>query len=218
MTDFNRDDLSDQSLDWEEEGRKRVYDGFRPVEEVILSHRALANGEMLGPMHRQVLLTSLVTLVIPYDPVLDAIVVIRQFRLGAAMRLGHAAMLELPGGMVDEGEFPQEAARRELEEETGLRAKTLAPGYEIMAAPALTDELAMVFLAIVDASTLAESAGNHHEHEDIRPIAARVDDLIRAADDGRIVNGYLVGGLNWFARKGRAMAATLISMPEGNEP
>src|SRR5688572_29527833 len=44
----------------------------------------------------------------------DRVVLIRQFRPGTA-----TVCLEIPGGMIDEGEAPATAAARELEEETG---------------------------------------------------------------------------------------------------
>ena len=45
------------------------------------------------------------------------VVLIRQFRVGA-----NEVCLEIPGGMVDPGETPAEAAARELAEETGYTA------------------------------------------------------------------------------------------------
>jgi 8-oxo-dGTP pyrophosphatase MutT (NUDIX family) len=52
-------------------------------------------------------------------PVLDdgQVVLIRQWRYGIG-----APCLEIPGGLIDPGEQPVEAASRELEEETGYRA------------------------------------------------------------------------------------------------
>ena len=48
----------------------------------------------------------------------DHVVLVRQFRFGTRQ-----VCLEIPGGMIDPGEVPLDAAKRELEEETGYTAR-----------------------------------------------------------------------------------------------
>ena len=67
---------------------------------------------------------------------------IRQFR--------HAAegfIWEVPAGRLDPGETPEACARRELEEETGMRARTLERLTTIYTTPGFTDERIHLFLA-----------------------------------------------------------------------
>ena len=82
-------------------------------------------------------------------PFLDApgdadprVLLIRQFR--------HAAdgfIWEVPAGRLDAGETPETCARRELEEETGMRAATLERLITIYTTPGFTDERIHLFLA-----------------------------------------------------------------------
>src|SRR5690349_16614812 len=60
------------------------------------------------------------------------VVLVRQFRFGIWQDT-----LEIPGGMVDDGEAPADAALRELEEETGYRPRELVPLGSIHPNPAL---------------------------------------------------------------------------------
>ena len=70
------------------------------------------------------------------------VVLIRQFRVGAKQ-----VCLEIPGGMVDAGETPAEAAVRELAEETGY----MAPRWELIGRlspnPAIMTNWLYTFLA-----------------------------------------------------------------------
>ncbi|WP_152044540.1 NUDIX domain-containing protein [Aureimonas psammosilenae] len=209
-----RDLLADQSLDVEILKRERLCDGFRNFEAVTVTHQSLDGASRIGPLRRELLSTGSVVVVVPYDPVLDAIVVIRQFRIGAALKTPNAAALELPAGVVDEGEEPDASAARELFEESGLQAKTLERCFTMLPSPGLTDEHAIVYLAIVDASELEASTGLAEEHEDIRPIAAPAEALIAAVDEGRIENGFLIACTHWFARKGRLRANALAASLE----
>jgi ADP-ribose pyrophosphatase len=104
------------------------------------------------------------------------VLLIRQFR--------HAAdgfIWEVPAGRLDAGEAPETCARRELEEETGMRAATLERLTTIYTTPGFTDERIHLFLA----HGLVE--GEHHREADefmeVHPLrwsAAR--ELIRRGD------------------------------------
>ena len=77
----------------------------------------------------------------PRDPD-PRVVLIRQFR--------HATdgfIWEVPAGRLDTGESPEACARRELEEETGLRARRLERLTTIYTTPGFTDEKIHLFLA-----------------------------------------------------------------------
>jgi ADP-ribose pyrophosphatase len=70
------------------------------------------------------------------------VLLLRQFR--------HAAdgfLWEVPAGRLDPGESPEECARRELEEETGMQGETLERLTTIFTTPGFTDERIHLFLA-----------------------------------------------------------------------
>ena len=70
------------------------------------------------------------------------VLLVQQWRYGVA-----APTLEIPGGMVDPGESPAEAARRELLEETGYRARHWTRLGVVEPNPAIFDNRCTTFLA-----------------------------------------------------------------------
>jgi 8-oxo-dGTP pyrophosphatase MutT (NUDIX family) len=71
------------------------------------------------------------------------IVLVRQRRVGT-----QTDTLEVPGGVVDPGESPEEAALRELREETGGVPARLVPLGVVHPNPALQDNRCHQFLAV----------------------------------------------------------------------
>lgn len=71
-----------------------------------------------------------------------SVVLVRQYRHAVG-----EALWELPAGRLDPGESPEEGARRELEEETGLRAGRLERLLGFFTTPGFCDEVLHLFRA-----------------------------------------------------------------------
>ncbi len=84
--------------------------------------------------------------VVPFlsDPAGDdpQLLLIKQYRYAAEDYL-----YEIPAGRLDEGESPEECARRELREETGCTAQRIEHMYTLYTTPGFTDEKIHLFLA-----------------------------------------------------------------------
>ena len=123
------------------------------------------------------------------------IVIERQYR--------HAAnqfLWELPAGKLEAGENPLSGAQRELEEETGYKAKKWKPLVEYYASPGFLGESMKVFLAE------GLQAGDAHPEEDekIEFRLVRLSDILKMIEKGAILDGKTLTSVLLYARmKGR---------------
>lgn len=100
--------------------------------------------------------------------------------------------LELAGGVVDEGEAPIDAARRELLEETGYEAADMVPLGWAHPNPALHQNRAHFFLA-----TGARKVAEPLDHADERVTVRLLDDaaLTSAREDGSVTHAIALLGI-----------------------
>jgi len=114
------------------------------------------------------------------------ILLVRQYRLPAARY-----MWELPAGRLDPGEKPLEAAKRELIEETGYRARRWTKLASFFVSPGYVDERMTIYLA----ENLIAGVATPMDDERIETRwfpAAEVERLIETGklDDAKTIVGF----------------------------
>lgn len=123
--------------------------------------------------------------IVAIDPDGKALLV-RQHRAAVARTL-----LEIPAGMIDSGETPEQSAHRELQEETGYSAKRMEPLGGLYASPGYSTEYLYFFLA----TELEESTGIPDADEISKVVRVPLKDVPRLIDSGEICDGKSAAGL-----------------------
>ena len=140
------------------------------------------------------------TIVLP-DPVSDQVVLIEQVRpTSVCAESGEPSFFEFCAGLVDAGESADEAAIRELKEESGLSASHVEKVSQYWASPGWTTEIIHFFCACVDSASLVEVCGKSSESETMRVFCVPTDTLFYDLDQGKLDNGGLLIGALWLAR------------------
>ena len=121
----------------------------------------------------------------------DEVVLIRQYRAGSA-----SICLEIPGGMVDPGEDPLTAAKRELEEETGYTAETWRALGSALPNPAIQSNRLHSFLAL-DARPTAQQ--RFDSSEVIELSTAPLHEVRAMLRDGRIDHALVIAAFAHLA-------------------
>ena len=120
----------------------------------------------------------------------DEILLIRQYRFGT-----DKIELEIPGGIIDPGETPKEAAIRELREETGYETDHLKQIGIVAANPAIMNNYCYTFLASVS----KKGKVDFDPDEIIESEFASPSFVKHHLKRGRIKNALVVAAFLWYA-------------------
>lgn len=127
--------------------------------------------------------------VLPYDPERRTALVVRLAR-APVIYVGETALLiEAPAGLLEDGEEPAEAARREAFEEAGVALTTLEPLGEIWTMPGISTERMFMYLGAYSAASRTGTGGGlAEEHENITVEEMPLAGLAAMADANRLTD------------------------------
>jgi ADP-ribose pyrophosphatase len=185
--------------------RRTVHDGFFRMDVLRLRHR-LFEGGWSREMERELFVRGPAVVLVPWDPVRDEVVLIEQFRIGALESGPTPWHMEFVAGIAEDGEAPEDVARREAQEEAGLEVGAIEFVHRYQVSPGGNTEEILVYCGHVDSGAAGGVHGLDDEHEDIRVHRVRTDDALAALERGQVRNAAGIIGLQWLALHRAALA------------
>ena len=173
------------------------YDGFFRMECYRLRHR-LFSGAWSRVLTRELFERGHAAAVLPYDPRLDAVVLVEQFRIGALEAPGSPWLLEIVAGIIAPDETPEDVARREAVEEANCQLQELVHIYDYFVSPGGTSERISLYCGKVDASGVGGLCGLPEEEEDIRVIVVPFAEALAQLHAGKINSAAPIMALQWL--------------------
>jgi len=181
----------------EVKNRRVLLDGFFHVEEVQLCYEKF-DGSMSAPVQRLNLVRNDAVAALVLNRAKGTVVLVRQFRYATLAR-GEGWMTEIVAGLVDAGEAPEAAIRREILEEAGYEAGTLELISAFYTTPGLTSERILLYCAETKgAEPTAAGGGVADEHEDIQVLELPFAEAFAMLDCGDITDAKTMIGLMWL--------------------
>jgi nudix-type nucleoside diphosphatase (YffH/AdpP family) len=175
--------------------RRRLLDDFFKVDEVQLRFERY-DGSMSEEVRRLNFERGDSVAALLVDAKARTVYLVEQFMYPTLAKAG-GWLDTVAAGMIEEGETPEEAIRREILEETGFAAERIEPIATFFVSPGGSSERIFLFCArISDGARVAAGGGVASEHEDIKIVAFGLDDFLARiatggfADAKTIVAGY----------------------------
>ncbi len=174
-----------------------VYKGRFQIDRYRLRHK-LHGGGWSDVFVREVFERGHAAAVLPYDPVLDRVVLIEQFRPGAYAAGLHPWIVEAVAGIIDPGETAEQVIRREAWEEARLELGAVEKVTSAMVTPGACSECVDIFVGRVDAGKAGGVYGLAEEHENIRVFTLAVDEVEKMLAAQKFTNVVTIVALQWL--------------------
>ncbi len=183
------------------EQRTSEYRGFFAIDKFTLKHKLYAGGYS-DSFTRELFLRDPAAGVLLYDPKLESVVLVEQFRIGALLDAEQQGTspwcLEVVAGILAPNESADELSRREAMEESGCVIQALEPICEYYNSPGGSNERISLYCGQIDATNAGGIYGLADEHEDIRAIVLSFDEAWVLLQEGRMNNAMAIIAMQWL--------------------
>lgn len=183
------------------EQKKYILEDVFKVEEAYLRYEKFS-GTMSGTVRRISLERGDSVSVLIYNIKTNKIILISQFRY-PSFKSGNGWLIEAIAGIVDPGETPEEAARREVEEETGLDATKLEHIATFFPSPGGSSERIYLYYSEVskEPNSYGETGGLLCESEDIKSYEFTLEEALEKIKSGEIMDAKTIIGIYYLENR-----------------
>ena len=177
--------------------KKKIHDGFFKLHELTYTHQK-HNGKWSSEIKREIFSGAHVVTILPFDSLNKRFLLLKEFRPGLLHRKDNPMIWGIVAGMVDKGELPEEAAKRECMEETGCPAKKLKKILSYYPAPGASESFYHLFLAEIESFEGKRIMGLKEEEEDILVRSYSIGEVKKLMKKKKITNAITLIALQWF--------------------
>ena len=165
--------------------RRRIHTGWNVLD--LVSVEAADSDGTIRRHDREVIDHGEAAVVLVVDPGRELAILVRQWRAGLLEKVADPYLLEACAGIIDSGETAEEAARREVAEEIGLKIGALRPmGVVVPSAGTLTERMHLFVAEVSPLDKIEGGGGNAHEGEQIEVVEVKLAELYSMARRGAI--------------------------------
>lgn len=177
--------------------KKRVFDGFLKLDETELSYERF-DGQMSKRLKRLCMERGDSVSAILYNRDTSKALLINQFRY-ATYEKGPGWLLETVAGMIDDGESPEVAMKREIHEEMGYEIESLQAIATFFVSPGGSTERIFLFFAEVSHETrISGGGGLKSEGEDIQTVELSLDELENLLASQSVQDAKTIVAMQWL--------------------
>lgn len=174
-----------------------VFDDRFKIREAHLRYQRF-DGQMSKPVRRLVFERGDAAAAIIVHTEKQKVLLTNQFRYPSYEK-GSGWVQEVVAGVIDAGEQPEEAIRREIQEEIGYSVHALTPIATFFVSPGGTSERIFLYYAEVnEADHTAQGGGLASENEDIQLVELSFAELWQQLAEGKLVDAKTLIAVQWL--------------------